>query len=340
MFLYDAWYVGAFGDEISQTPMRRVLLDHPIVFYRTTSNETVALNDICPHRQAPLHLGKVVGDAIACPYHGLAFDPTGRCVHNPNAEGAAPGAVRARHYPTVERDGMAWIWMGDPALADPAKIQPFDLAWTHEGFDAVKGYLHIEASEPLISDNLLDLSHAEHLHPFLANPGMSGRMRQQFRQEGNTVHSNYSLNDEPLTPIIGMMWDKEPIKRADIRFNMRWDPPSNLLLEIGAHPVGAREQDGITAWNSHLLTPETARATHYFWSFARNSKLGDPEFDLQLQDGITQAFVREDAPMIEWQQKYRDLGGGDEKPALIKGDTGAVMARRVVSKLMNAMGVP
>ncbi len=48
------------------------------------------MNDACPHRFAPLHLGKRTGDTVACPDHGLAFGL------NPLLRAGDAGAVRAR----------------------------------------------------------------------------------------------------------------------------------------------------------------------------------------------------------------------------------------------------
>jgi phenylpropionate dioxygenase-like ring-hydroxylating dioxygenase large terminal subunit len=44
----------------------------------------------CPHRSAPLHMGKLIGDTVQCGYHGLHFGENGRCVLNPNREGMIP----------------------------------------------------------------------------------------------------------------------------------------------------------------------------------------------------------------------------------------------------------
>jgi hypothetical protein len=55
---------------------------------------------------------------------------------------------------------------------------------------------------------------------------------------------------------------------------------------------------------SHLLTPETETTTHYFWTFTRDSKLDDDDLSERLRTGISQAFMAEDAPIIEWQQRY------------------------------------
>jgi vanillate O-demethylase monooxygenase subunit len=273
---------------------------------------------------------------IACPYHGLRFDRSGKCVHNPNFNHPPP-AVHARSYPVAERDDMVWIWMGDPQQADPSAIPAFGAVVASDRAVTVRGYLSIQAGEPLISDNLLDLSHAEFLHPYLANPGFNSRLQQTVQQEGDSVLSLYSIDDEPLTPILSELWEKEPIPRADMRFNMRWDPPSCLLLEIGATAPGSDKSEGVTAWVSHLLTPETEARTHYFWAFARESKLRDAELSQKLRVGISQAFMAEDAPMIEWQQRYVSFPGRAAAPRrLLAGDAGGARARLVSERLLAA----
>ena len=334
MYMYENWYVAAFSEEVTRAPMRRTLLNAPVVLYRTEAGTPVALSDVCPHRRAPLHLGQLHGDIIACPYHGLRFDPSGKCVHNPNFNNSPP-AIFAKHYPAVERDNMIWLWMGAEEVADPRTILPFDAVVGSDIRTAVRGYLNIKAAEPLISDNLLDLSHAEFLHPFLANPGFNSRLQQSVREEGDTVLSLYAINDEPLTPILAQLWEKTPIPRADMRFDMRWDPPSCLLLEIGATPPGRDKSEGVTAWASHLLTPETETTTHYFWTFARDSKLDDDSLSDRLRVGISQAFMAEDAPIIQWQQRYASTPGSPSVPRrLLPGDRGGARARLVVERIL------
>jgi phenylpropionate dioxygenase-like ring-hydroxylating dioxygenase large terminal subunit len=333
MYIYDRWYVAGFAEEIGRKPLRRTLLDASVVLYRAQSGDPVALSDVCPHRRAPLHLGQLHGDTIACPYHGLRFDRSGQCVHNPNFNHPPP-SVRAKSFPVVERNDLVWIWMGDAAKADSSTILSFEAVVASERVRPVRGYLNIHAAEALISDNLLDLSHAEFLHPYLANPGFNQRLQQSFQQDKDTVLSLYSIEDEPLTPVLAQLWDKVPIERADMRFNMRWDPPSCLLLEIGATPPGRPHSDGVTAWASHLLTPETATRTHYFWTFARDSKLTEEDLSKHLQSGISQAFIVEDAPIIEWRQRYATESGHNSAPRrLLPGDRGGISARAVTERL-------
>ena len=122
MFLRNYWYVAATDSEIGRKPFRRIIMNEPVVFYRTEDGAPVALEDRCPHRRLPLSMGKLVdGDVLQCYYHGLRFDRTGACVRVPGQD-MIPATARVKKYPVVDRYKWLWIWMGDPALADPAKI--------------------------------------------------------------------------------------------------------------------------------------------------------------------------------------------------------------------------
>src|SRR4051794_15743321 len=72
-YLRNAWYAAGWSHELADTPLARTILEQPIVFYRGEGGRPLALYDACPHRFAPLSLGKVQGNRIACGYHGLEF---------------------------------------------------------------------------------------------------------------------------------------------------------------------------------------------------------------------------------------------------------------------------
>lgn len=312
--------------------MVRTLLDEPVVMYRTEAGEVVALGDVCPHRRAPLHLGKLHGDAIACPYHGLRFDPTGACVHNPNFNNPPP-RVKTAVYQVVEKDDMVWIWMG-AGEGDSSTILSFAEVVPSSTMQTVRGYLKIEAPEPLITDNLLDLSHAEFLHPFLAYEGINTRFTERFRQEGDTVYSHYEMKDAPLTALISALWEGDPIERCDMRVIQRWDPPSCFKFEQVATIPGGHADEGVTLLGSNHLTPETETSTHYFWAAARNTRLDDKEFHEQMQINIGLAFMNEDAPILEWQQRYSNCPTPVPiHPQLLRGDAGGARARRIADRI-------
>src|SRR3712207_4642499 len=85
-YVRNAWYVAAWDHEVTREMRRRILLDEPVLLFRTTEGVPVALEDRCCHRQAPLSMGRLVGDVVHCPYHGLQFDPRGQCVKVPSQD--------------------------------------------------------------------------------------------------------------------------------------------------------------------------------------------------------------------------------------------------------------
>ncbi|HVI62767.1 MAG TPA: Rieske 2Fe-2S domain-containing protein, partial [Bradyrhizobium sp.] len=84
-YLRNAWYVAAWSDDLADGQLlSRTILKEPVVLFRKSDGHLAALQDRCPHRFAPLHMGKIIdGDRVQCPYHGLEFDSSGACVLNP-----------------------------------------------------------------------------------------------------------------------------------------------------------------------------------------------------------------------------------------------------------------
>ncbi|KAJ8138193.1 hypothetical protein OY671_008594, partial [Metschnikowia pulcherrima] len=159
----NCWYVAAWASDSGVAPMARVFLEEPVALFRDETGKARAVGGRCPHRFAPSGNGTVVDGTSMCPYHGSRFDGAGRCVHNPHPGGQSPDG-RSPVYPSEERHGLSWIWMGDPAKADAARIP--DFAWSADPrWEAVRGATVAEGHYELYSDNILDLSHANFVHP-------------------------------------------------------------------------------------------------------------------------------------------------------------------------------
>lgn len=331
MFLRNAWYVAAWAHEVTGTPIERRLLDEPVALYRQQSGAPVAIGSLCPHRFASMGHGKVINDTLQCPYHGLRFDASGVCVHNPHGDGTIPKAARVKSYPLVERYGALWIWMGDPDRADPALVPDFSM-FDPPAITSVNGYLHVAAHYELVTDNLLDLTHVAFLHPLLGNPGAESRSRTQLKQDGEYLWAMFWQDNEPVTPLFRMVWDS-PSTHGDLRAHMRWSAPSTLYLDVGQTEVNAAPDTGPALPSAHLLTPETASTTHYFWMVGRNVKHDDLALGQALQQGVGAAFANEDEPMIARVQ--HNMAGRELfslRPVLLGGDAAAVRARRILAQ--------
>ncbi|HUN52213.1 MAG TPA: Rieske 2Fe-2S domain-containing protein, partial [Candidatus Sulfotelmatobacter sp.] len=164
MFIQNEWYVAAWGDEIDGgKPLARRICGEPVVLFRDASGRAAALFDRCCHRGAPLQFGTVTELGLQCGYHGLVFDGSGQCVRVPGQERIA-GRTRVRSYPTVEKDGFIWIWMGEAARADAGRIIDYPYhndagRWPHK-----HALYPIQANYMLMVDNLMDLTHLGYVH--------------------------------------------------------------------------------------------------------------------------------------------------------------------------------
>ena len=92
MFIKNCWYAAARSGEIDRRLLGRILLNEPVVLFRTEEGAIVALEDRCSHRGYPLHKGRLIGDALECGYHGITFDCAGQCIKVPGQAQIPSGA--------------------------------------------------------------------------------------------------------------------------------------------------------------------------------------------------------------------------------------------------------
>ena len=333
-YLRNAWYVAALSSGLSREPQKRVILEEPIVFYRTEAGAPVALSDRCPHRFAPLHKGKVKGDCIECPYHGLQFDSAGACVFNPHGDHKIPQAAKVRSYPLAERAGVVWVWMGDASLADPSKLSDLSTFLGDGAMSVVEGEYILDGHYELVLDNLLDLSHAPFLHPTtLADPESIKNLRFEMRQDGDTVWAYHYVPNSPASAQFKpFRQSTEPL--CDTHAHMRWDPPGSLQLDVGVTELGRPDAEGLLLHIAHLITPIDMNHTRYTWLAARNFAVGVEEVSQVMRQEIDHAFSTEDEPMIS--DVARNMGTTDLfalSPVLLPGDAAGVRARRILKQL-------
>jgi phenylpropionate dioxygenase-like ring-hydroxylating dioxygenase large terminal subunit len=330
-FLRSAWYVAALPREISRDPLRRVVLEEPVVLFRGENGAAVALGDVCPHRFAPLSRGRLCGDEIECPYHGLRFDIHGRCTRNPNGNRVVPPGARLRAYPLIERYGLAWIWMGEAARADPECIPDYSEL---ERRRMICGYTPVEANYELLNDNIMDEgAHIDFVHRSFRPAGAYAR-RGTYREEGDRIHSEGWWLDCELNEFMKPLWPG--VARGDIYNFVHWHPPSNVLLEAGLR-VGGALDPGPLGPAAHFFTPATASRTHYFWVTSHNRGANDREYDEFVRSIAKNAFEREDQPIIEAIES--NMAGRDFnslEPLSFSSDGAALAVRRTLARLIEA----
>src|SRR5581483_5425160 len=102
-------------------PVRLRLLGENLIAFRTTSGEAGIVVNACPHRGASMFFGRNEEDGLRCVYHGWKFDTAGVCVDMPSepAESNFKNKVRITAFPTQERGGIIWAYMGPREVPPP-----------------------------------------------------------------------------------------------------------------------------------------------------------------------------------------------------------------------------
>lgn len=336
-YLKNAWYPVAWLNEIPENgSLARTILDIPMIFFRDEDGKVAALEDTCPHRAAPLSMGKLENCVLQCPYHGLKFNSKGDCVHNP--QGRVSPRAKVPTFPTLEKYCALWIWAGDESKADPELIPEFDYM-NEEHWAVGKGYLFIEGNYELESDNILDLSHIEFLHPLFSSPQVS-QAKAVYEEDGQTVWSKRDMDNDENVPDFVKQGHMVPpdAKAVDRWLHVRWNAPALMALWSGAIASGMPKDQAIVSPSIHWFTPESEYKSHYFFSACIPKMMGDAaqviadDIIVKLGD----VFEREDKPMIEAQQKRLGTTRLEEKSKVfMPGDGGGVAARRILKSLID-----
>jgi vanillate O-demethylase monooxygenase subunit len=283
-------------------------------------------------------MGRIEGDCVRCMYHGMKFDATGKCIQIPGQE-MIPPKLGVRSYPVVERDHLVWIWMGDPAKADPALI--IDYPPLHEpGWRGIPSYLHYDANWLLIVDNLSDFAHLAFVHTntlggseeyaYTTKPVAVERKARGFRVERWHMNSDAPPFHRKVIPNKNDKVDRRNIGEMHI--------PGIFFLETLFSPAGSGAEKGNIAdarqyRNCQFMTPETRRTTHFFWNYLHDFDLDNPNIALSLRDSLVEGFL-EDKSIIEAQQKLLD-SDPDFKLLAIGSDAALSHFRWTLQKLVD-----
>ena len=337
MFPKNAWYVACTSADIDGKPLGRKVCNESIVFYRGPDGAVAALEDFCPHRGAPLSLGRVCEGMLVCGYHGLEMGCDGKTVAMPGQRVRGFPAIRS--YPAVERYGFVWVWPGEASQADASKIHQLEWgdnpAWAYGG-----GLYHIACDYRLMIDNLMDLTHETYVHASSIGQKEIDEAAPATKTEGDEVITSRFMNNIMAPPFWQMalrgngLPDDKPVDRWQI---CRFSPPSHVMIEVGVALAGQGGYDAPADQKASsivvdFITPETETSIWYFWGMARNFKPEDKALTDSIREGQAKIFG-EDLEMLERQQKNL-LAHPDRQLLKLNIDAGGVQSRRVLERLI------
>lgn len=332
-FVRNLWYVAAWSHELTPAaPIGRVIVGEPVALYRRRDGSVVALEDRCPHRFAPLSLGRVEGDDLRCLYHGLRFGPDGACNEMPAR--AQPPRLGVRTLPAVEKWSWIWVWMGDPKRADPARIPDAfgldDPRWLMRA-----DVMDYEASWELLNDNLCDLSHLDFSHATTLG-GSSGV--SWSRETPRITELDDGLLIERWYPDARLAPGRP--ERVDALNRYRYLLPGLFLMTTAWYPLGAAERcaHGVPdekpisqRVEQQAVTPISEKRSRYFYATGFAAEQARPDLVEGIFAIVNAAFA-EDKRIIEGQQRIWDLTPPERRTASTPHDAAPLAFRRLVRK--------
>src|SRR3546814_13825048 len=82
------WHMVGWSDEFADHEVvQRAYFGMRLAFYRGEDGTVRCLDAFCPHLGADLSSGKVIGNALQCPFHNWPYNRAGKCGKHGRASG-------------------------------------------------------------------------------------------------------------------------------------------------------------------------------------------------------------------------------------------------------------
>jgi nitrite reductase/ring-hydroxylating ferredoxin subunit len=334
-YIRDEWYVIAFSHEVQKgRPFVRKCMDEPVLLFRDSEGRIAALYDRCPHRSVPLSLGKVLDHGVECVYHGFQFDRTGRCVHIPTQD-LIPKAACTRSYPVVEQMQFVWIWMGDPAKADPARVPNYSQMGCGEIGERTDWHfepyfvMEIKANYSLLFENLLDTSHISFLHIGGIDGGNMATTPYTLSNEDAVVVLERNLARDVAVPGTAKLFSM-PVGQV---FSRRLRSQAFLPnLHLISNTIGFPDEPTRSSNLRLNIMPITPASRNRLYQFVVIAASYDPQVTPGMKDQLWSVFAQDQQALEAIQAGYDDLGP-DLREVSVKADTAALAARRAIARM-------
>lgn len=150
------------GDQV-----RVMLLGEELIGFRDTNGCVGLIQNACPHRAASLFFARNEDCGLRCIYHGWKFDVTGACVDMPSEPPSSnfKDRIRARAYPTVERGGVIWAYLGPREQPPPLPDLEGNMADGASVHTEIRNCNWVQALEGDIDTVHFSWLHVGHIRP-------------------------------------------------------------------------------------------------------------------------------------------------------------------------------
>lgn len=273
------WFPLSFESYLDPSVPNPVLhMGRNLAVWRDGDGEWSAVDDMCPHKLAPLSDGSIAedGKSLRCSYHGWRFNGCGGCVAIPSLPRDAPIPPRCsvRSYPVRRTGKMLWIWM-DPSVEpnyDSPRLRHAEGCW-----DLSDGYQReVAYSWDYLFENILDPTHVAYSHFGVGKEFNRTEvdeirdehvtnLRTRYTNEGVQLRFNRTINGRNknetwdfLYPGVWFLRRSPALDRggAGVIMASPIDSQNTRLMSTGYNPVVTKkEESAVGKLKAKLLSP-------------------------------------------------------------------------------------
>lgn len=289
------WYAVGWAKHLKVGQvMQAIVWQQAIAVYRDAEGTLHALENACPHKGVELHRGKVMGQHLACRYHGWEFDADGHCVKVPYLpEGQKLPCAQARSYPVQEQYGLIWVFPGDASLADD-RHPPVMPEYTEPGWLKVFVTGHFNAHFSICNENSMDVFHG-FLHENLQ--GWFDPRLLSLRETEDAVCAEYQVSYKGhMAKFLGLSERADQVTTLPITVEYRYPHYQSSLQGVSALylmrlPVSAVESRSFALFFFKIRLPQ--------WLL----KPLEPLLQRVLEQFVLMKFLAQDIEMMESEQQ-------------------------------------
>jgi phenylpropionate dioxygenase-like ring-hydroxylating dioxygenase large terminal subunit len=313
--LLGQWYVVAKSVEIGHDkPQAAKALGRNLVLWRGADGKIQCVDDRCPHRGAPLSRGEVLEGNIACRYHGVTLDGSGKVLRVPAMLNCAlEGRQGAEAYATFESNDGVFVYFPSAEQPEPRPIE-LPVEFTGGEFATFLCTAPWECNYRYALDNLVDPMHGPYLHAGTFTLGYGAKqdlVKIVDQQQGFSV-SRVTQHGENFDWMETVTDASAPYCRVEIPYPKAAGPGGPMFVLAFITPVD-ENNSRIFFWR----TRKVSGLERELWRFMFRAKFEERHWFVLEQDRSMLAALPDDAR---------------EHEMLYQHDSGVTRLRRVLAQ--------
>lgn len=196
----NSWYRVANSADIKPKQSKRVsYFGKELLVFRGEDGQVGVIDAYCAHLGADLGQGEVIGNTIACPFHGWQYDIQGQCQHIPYCD-TIPRRAQVNAWKTLEQDGIIMVYYhcdgAEPDFVPPDNQFRKDTKWNRPMLNVFRIRMHIQE----VAENAVDTHHFPKVHAYAGAPAINELTFDGPRFTVQLDAKRYGMNFVGVTP--------------------------------------------------------------------------------------------------------------------------------------------